>query len=239
MTEEGSRVTSTGSPTLLHTRPPPSTPRPPPPLGCRGHTPGQRDAGRLLPCALPRESVSGNFSRLCHGREWPLPPLPHTKTARGGGEGPWVGPPEPLQLRLPTGGWWGPPVRGSSPRHPPSTCRDPLTPPCPPLSPTPAGAARPARAVRARAAPCCIIRAVRAARRAEGPRTAPSAPPPRQLVLKANRRLAGCCAGGARRPGASYPPPTGVCTHGTGHKHPLGGSHTAMHHSTTATGRRE
>ena len=35
----------------------------PPPLGRCRHTPGQRDAGRLLPCALPRESVSGNFSR--------------------------------------------------------------------------------------------------------------------------------------------------------------------------------
>ena len=57
----------------------------------------------------------------------------------------------------------------------------------------------------------------------------PERPPPRQLALKANRRLAGCCAGGARRPGASYPPPTGVCTHGTGHRHPLGGSHTTTH----------
>ena len=36
---------------------------PPPPLGRCRHTPGQRDAGRLLPCALPQESVSGNFSR--------------------------------------------------------------------------------------------------------------------------------------------------------------------------------
>ena len=36
----------------------------PPPLGRCRHTPGQSDdAGRLLPCALPRESVSGNFSR--------------------------------------------------------------------------------------------------------------------------------------------------------------------------------
>ena len=45
--------------------PPPNHggPHPPPPLGRRRHTPGQRDAGRLLPCALPRESVSGNFSR--------------------------------------------------------------------------------------------------------------------------------------------------------------------------------
>ena len=67
----------------------------------------------------------------------------------------------------------------------------------------------------------------------------PERPPPRQLALKANRRLAGCCAGGARQPGASYPPPTGVCTHGTGHRHPLGGSHTTTHHSTTATGGRE
>ena len=59
-------MTSSGDPTLLHTRPPPpphTTAPPPPPLGRRRHTPGQRDAGRLLPCALPRESVSGNFSR--------------------------------------------------------------------------------------------------------------------------------------------------------------------------------
>ena len=44
--------------------PPPDMAAPtPPPLGRCRHTPGQRDAGRLLPCALPRESVSGNFSR--------------------------------------------------------------------------------------------------------------------------------------------------------------------------------
>ena len=195
----------------------------------------------LHPFPLPHASwrCMCHTSLPTHHVSWPrvafASPPPH-RNRTGGAEGPWVGPPEPLQLRLPTGGWWGPPVRGTGPRHPPSTCRDPLT---PPLSPTPAGAARPARAVRARAAPCCIIRAVRAARRAEGPRTAPSAPPPRQLALKANRRLAGCCAGGARRPGASYPPPTGVCTHGTGHRHPLGGSHTTTHHSTTATGGRE
>ena len=45
------------------TQPNPTTTPPPPPPGRRRHTPGQRDAGRLLPCALPRESVSGNFSR--------------------------------------------------------------------------------------------------------------------------------------------------------------------------------
>ena len=63
-TGEGSRVTSTGGPTLLHAPPPPPPHHGgPPPLGRCRHTPGQRDAGRLLPCALPRESVSGNFSR--------------------------------------------------------------------------------------------------------------------------------------------------------------------------------
>ena len=55
------------------------------------------------------------------------PPTHRNRT--GGGEGPWVGPPVILRLRLPTGGWWGPPLRGTSPRHPPSTCRDLLTPP--------------------------------------------------------------------------------------------------------------
>ena len=39
--------------------PPDRRRNPPPPLGRCQHTPGQRDAGRLL----PRESVSGNFSR--------------------------------------------------------------------------------------------------------------------------------------------------------------------------------
>ena len=50
-----------------HAPPPPSSwrpaPPPPPPLGRRRRPPGQRSAGRLLPCALPRESVSSNFSR--------------------------------------------------------------------------------------------------------------------------------------------------------------------------------
>ena len=137
----------------------------------------------LHPFPLPHASwrCMCHTSLHMHHVSWPrvsfASPPPH-QNRTGGAEGPCVGHPEPLQLRLPTGGWWGPPVRGSSPRHPPSTCRDPLTPPLsPPLSPTPAGVARPARAIRTRAAPCCIIRAVRAARRAEGPRAAPSAPP--------------------------------------------------------------
>ena len=52
----------------------------------------------------------------------------------------------------------------------------------------------------------------------------PERPPPQRLALEAWQRLAGCCAGGARRPGASYPPPTGVCAHGTGHSRRLGGT---------------
>ena len=52
----------------------------------------------------------------------------------------------------------------------------------------------------------------------------PERPPPRRLALEAWQRLAGCCAGGARRPGASYPPPTGICAHGTGHRRRLGGT---------------
>ena len=161
-------------------------------------------------------------------------PKPH-----GGGRRPLGGPPEPLQLRLPTGGWWGPPVRGSSPRHPPSTCRDPLTPPLSPPVPHPGWGGS------ARACGLGPRRTLLHYTGSAGPQESggaprcPERPPRQQLVLKANRRLAGCCAGRTRRPGASYPPPTGVCTHGTGHRHPLGGSHTATHHSTTATGGRE
>ena len=153
-------------------------------------------------------------------------PFPTPKPHGGGPKAPGWGPQNPCSCatRLEGGGARRCAVRAPATLHPPYATPDPT--PDPPLSPTPAG-------------PCCIIRAVRAARRAEAPRTAPSAPPPRQLALKANRRLAGCCAGGARRPGNSYPPPTEVCTHGTGHRHPLGGSHTTTHHSTTATGGRE
>ena len=62
----------------------------PPPLGRRRHTPGRRDAGRLLPCALPRESVSGNFSRrhvlgafttTTTTTPPPLPPPPYLRLA--------------------------------------------------------------------------------------------------------------------------------------------------------------
>ena len=147
-----------------------------------------------------------------------------TLTERGGATAPGWGPQNPWRsdARLEGGGARRCAVRAPATLLP--LAATPCPPPVPPLSPTPTGAARPARAVRARAAPCCIIRTVRAARRAEGSRTAPSAPPPQRLALEAWQRLAGCCAGGARRPGASYPPPTGVCAHGTGHSRRLGGT---------------
>ena len=199
----------------------------------------------LHPFPLPHASwrCMCHTSLPMHHVSWPrvafASPPPH-RNRTGGGRRPLGGAPRTPAAAPPDWRVVGP--AGARFEPPPPSIhlpRPPDPPPVPPLSPTPAGAARPARAVRARAAPCGIIRAVRAARRAEGPRTAPSAPPPRQLALKANRRLAGCCAGGTRRPGASYPPPTGVCTHGTGHRPPLGGSHTTTHHSTTATGGRE
>ena len=88
----------------------------------------------LHPFPLPHASwrCMCHTSLPVHHVSWPrvafASPPPH-RNRTGGGEGPWVGPPKPLQLRLPTGGWWGPPVRGTSPRHPPTACRDPLSPP--------------------------------------------------------------------------------------------------------------
>ena len=100
-----------------------------------------------------------------------------TLTERGGPAAPGWGPQNPWRsdARLEGGGARRCAVRAPATLLP--LAATPCPPPVPPLSPTPTGAARPARAVRARAAPCCIIRTVRAARRAEGPRTAPSAPP--------------------------------------------------------------
>ena len=175
----------------------------------------------LHPFPLPHAS----WRCVCHASlpmhhvSWPrvafASPPPH-RNRTGGGEGPWVGPPEPLQLRLPSGGWWGPPVRGTSPRHPPSTCRDPLT---PPLSPQLGR-----RGPRVQYEPAQPLVALYRQCGPPGEQRGlelPRAPPPQQpLALKANRRLAGCCAGRTRRPGASYPPPTGVCTHGTRHRQP-------------------
>ena len=175
---------------------------------------------------------------MCHGREWPLPPLPLTATARGGPKAPGWGPQDPTaappdwRVVGPAGARYKPPPPSSHLPRPPDP---PLS---PPLSPTPAGAARPARAVRARAAPCCIIRAVRAARRAEGPRTAPSAPP----TTAGARGLAapgGLWCRGGEATGRFIPAPNrGLCPRHRAQT-PVGGYHTTTHHSTTATGGRE
>ena len=165
---------------------------------------------------------------MCRGREWPLPPLP-----------PGWGPQNPCGCasRLKGGGARWCAVRAPATLHPPAAT--PWTPPCPPPVPHPGwgGAARACGTSPRRPLLHCTGSAGR--QESGGAPHCPERPPPRQLALKANRRLAGCCAGGARRPGASYPPPTGVCTHAAGHRHPLGGSHTTVHHSTTATGGRE
>ena len=95
-------------------------------------------------------------------------PKPH-----GGGRRPLGGAPKTPAAAPPDWRVVGPAGARYEPPPPSIHLPRPLDPPPVP----PAGAARPARAVRARFAPCCIIRAVRAARRAEGPRTTPSAPP--------------------------------------------------------------
>ena len=160
-------------------------------------------------------------------------PSPTPKPHGGGAKAPGVGPPEPLQLRLPTGGWWGPPVRGTSPRHPPSTCRDPLTPPAPPPCPPPGwgGAARACGTSPRR--PMLHYTGSEGHRELGGAPHCPEPPPPTTAGAKGQTAPGGLLCRGARRPGASYPPPTGVCAHGTGHRHPLGGSHSTtppQHH---------
>ena len=141
---------------------------------------------------------------MCHGREWPLPPLPHTETAPGGAEGPWVGPPEPLQLRHPTGGWWGPPVRGLSPRHPPSTCRDPLT---PPLSPR-----QGRRGPRVQYEPAPPLVALYGQCGPPGERRGPAlplAPPPTIAGAKGQRAPGGLLCRGDEATGRFVPAPNG------------------------------
>ena len=176
---------------------------------------------------------------MCHGREWPLPPLPHTKTARGGRR-PLGGAPRTPAAAPPHWRVVGPAGARSEP--PPPSIHLPRPPDPPPLSPPcpPPRLGRRGPRVQFEPAPPLVALYGQCGPPGErrGPALPRAPPPPRQLALKANRRLAGCCAGGTRRPGASYPPPTGVCTHGTGRRHPLGGSHTTTHHSTTATGGR-
>ena len=52
----------------------------------------------------------------------------------------------------------------------------------------------------------------------------PRAPPPTTAGARGLAAPGGLLCRGARRPGASYPPPTGVCAHGTGHGRRLGGT---------------
>ena len=93
-----------------------------------------------------------------------------------------MGPPEPQQLRLPTGGWWGPPVRGTSPRHPPSACRDPLTPPLSPTRVRPAAAAtRPGRPLGSEVQP---VRGLRTTATPSAPPPPPAAPMLAQQVME-------------------------------------------------------
>ena len=112
-----------------------------------------------------------------HGREWPLSlPSTHasrTVTERGGATAPGWGPQNP---------GWGPKnpyavtptwrVVGLAGERSHLT-RNPVPPPVP--HPGWGGAARTCGPSPRR--PCYVIQAVRAARSAEGPRTAPSAPP--------------------------------------------------------------
>ena len=177
---------------------------------------------------------------MCHGREWPLPPLPHTKTGRGGGRRHLGGAPRTPAAAAPDWRVVGPAGARSEPA-PPSIHlpRPPDPPPCPPPVPHPGWGSAARACGSSPRRPLLHYTGIAGRQECGGaPHCPKRPPPPHQLALKANRRLAGCCAGGTRRPGASYPPPTGVCTHGTGHRHPLGGSHTTTHHSTTATGGR-
>ena len=145
----------------------------------------------------------------------------------GGADGPWVRAPRTLggaprtlggAPRTPTllpqrGGWWDQPVSGPTWHGTQS----------PPLSPTPAGAARPARAVRARVALVTLYKQCGPPGVRRGP-ALPQAPPPTPAGARGLAAPGGLLCRGARRPGASYPPPTGVCAHGTGHRRPLGGT---------------
>ena len=170
---------------------------------------------------------------MCHGREWHLPLPPHTNR-KGGADGPWVGPPEPLAQRRPTGWWWGPPVRGSSPRHPPSTGRDPLSPPGPPPVPHPGwgGAAR----ARFEPAPPLVVIYGQCGPPGErrGP-ALPRAPPPTTAGARGLAAPSGLLCRGGEATGRFIPAPNwGLCPRHR-EQSPVGGYLTATHHRTTGT----
>ena len=171
---------------------------------------------------------------MCHGREWPLPLPPHTNQ-KGGADGPWVGPPEPLAQRRPTGGWWGPPVRGSSPRHPPSTGRDPLSPPRSPPCPPPRLGRRGPR-VRFEPAPPLVALYGQCGPPGErrGP-ALPRAPPPTTAGARGLAAPRGLLCRGGEATGRFIPAPNwGLCPRHRAQS-PVGGYLTATHHRTTGT----
>ena len=186
--------------------------------------------------------IPPSLSTMCHGRVWPLPSptTPHAErppvhSDRAGGAngarvwppGPWVGmqgpsaeTQEPLALSRLVGGWWGPSVSGLGPRHPPTICLYPG--PCP--TPTHAAASSPR-------CPCCVIQAVRAARRAEGPRTAPSAPPPPKPASAKGLTVPGrlLCRGGRGIGRFVLAPYAGLYPRHRAQT-PVGGNHPTPHH---------
>ena len=166
---------------------------------------------------------------MCHGREWPLPLPPHANR-KGGADGPWVGPPEPLAQRRPTGGWWGPPVRGSSPRHPTSTGRDPLSPPGPPPCPPPRLGRRGPR-VRFEPAPPLVALYGLCGPPGElrGP-ALPRAPPPTTAGARGLAAPGGLLCRGGEATGRFIPAPNwGLCPRHRAQS-PVGGYHTATGH---------
>ena len=241
--------------------PPPHSPAPPlssseaPEVGCRGRRrtaalrtrgPPARGAGPgLAPLPPATRIMASHVSHLfpyapcvmaASGLFLPSPtPKPHGEGRRplGGAPRTPVAAPPDWRVVGPAGARLEPlPSSMQLPRP-----LDP--PPCPPPVPHPSwgGAARACDSNLRRPLLHCTGSA--GGQESGGIPRCPKRAPPRQPALNAHRRLAGCCAGGTRRPRASYPPPTGVCTHGTGHRPLLRGSHTTTHHSTMATGGRE
>ena len=169
----------------------------------------------LHPFPLPHASwrCMCHTSLPMHHASWPrvafASPPPHRNRTGGEGEGTWVGPPEPLRLRLPTGGWWGPPVRGTSPGHPPSTCRDPLTPPLSPPCPPPRLGRR---GPRVRYEPALPLVALYGQCGRPGERRGPAlprAPPPTTAGAKGQPAPCGLLCRGGEATGRFVPAPNG------------------------------
>ena len=186
---------------------------------------------------------------MCQGREWPFPtrpllpcPRPAHSDRTGGGRRPLRGAPSTLS--------GDPRTLGGAPRTPytmtpawrvvePAAERSHLTqPPVPPPVPHPGwgGAARTCGSSPRR--PSFVIQAVRPARSAEGPRTAPSAPPPTPAGAKGLEALGGLLCRGGEATGRFVPAPNGGLYPRHRAQTPVGGYHTTTHCRTTAARRR-